>query len=240
MAAQKKRHASGGAQNMKMFYAVLALIAVVGIGAILYARTRASGMATEPLDMSQATDATTLLEEARGIPLGAADAPAQIIVFSDYTCPACGVWSGQVEPMLKTEFVNEGKVQLTYYDFPLGGQGQHRHGFAAARAARCAGDQDRFWEYHDQLFARQGEWSFSSSVPVSHFVQYARDLGLDAGAYENCLRSDEHAAVVTANRLLGETLGVGGTPTVFLNGRQIAEWNNYQAVRAAVQAAGGV
>lgn len=233
-----RKAAAGGSGNMKLFYGVLALIAVVGVGAILFARSRGSDMATEPVDMSQIGEADELLRQARGVKLGQDDAPVQIHVFSDYMCPACAHWTGQIETMLKPEFVETGKVQLTYYDFPLGGA--HRYSFVASRAARCAGDQDRFWEYHDRLFATQQQWSFSASVPASHFLQIARELGLDMEQFESCLRSDQHAEVVTANRVLGETLGVGGTPTVFLNGRQLREWSDYGAVRAAVQAAGGV
>lgn len=241
MAAKKRKQrtaAPTGVDNMKIFYGVLAVIAVVGIGSILYARGQSAGMATEPLDLSDVGDASALLQKAQPVPLGDEDAPVELLVFSDYMCPACATWAGRIEPMLKTEFIDEGKVRLLYYDFPLGGA--HRYSFAASRAARCAGDQDRFWEYHDRLFATQQTWSYSANMPTEHFMQIARDLGLDMEQFESCLRSDQHAEVVTANKMLGEQLGVGGTPTVFLNGRQIREWGDYSAVRAAVQAAGGV
>ncbi|MEX0907979.1 MAG: DsbA family protein [Gemmatimonadota bacterium] len=239
MAAKKaKAKAQSSAGNMKVFYTVLAIVAVVGVGGILYARSNSAGMATEPLELEQMGDAGTLLERAQGMDLGEPDAPVQILVFSDYMCPACGVWAGQIEPLLKQEFIETGKVRLTYYDFPLGGN--HRYSFVASRAARCSGDQSRFWEFHDHLFGRQRDWSYSATVPTDQFLQIASDIGLDAAAFERCLRSDEHAEVVTANRLLGETLGVAATPTVFLNGRQVRDWNDYNAVKAAIQAAGGV
>lgn len=234
----KKKNAPAGAQNMKTFYGILAVVAVLGIGAILYARSQSAGMATEPLNLSEIGDANELIRQARGVTLGQDDAPVQIHVFSDYMCPACAHWSGQIESRLKLEFIDQGLVQLTYYDFPLGGA--HRYSFAASRAARCAGDQGRFWEYHDRLFATQQSWSYSADVPTGSFLQIGRDIGVEPRAFESCLRSDAHAEVVTANKMLGETLGVGGTPTVFLNGRPLREWNDYNAVRAAVQAAGGV
>lgn len=235
---RKQKAAPAGADNMKMFYGALVIIAVVGIGAMLFARNQTAGMATEPIDLSEIEDAGTLLQRAQPVPLGEESAPVQILVFSDYMCPACGTWAGQIEPRLKAEFIDTGKVRLMYYDYPLGGA--HRYSFAASRAARCSGDQGRFWEYHDRLFATQQSWSFSPDMPTSHFMQIAADVGIDTGAFESCLRSDQHAEVVTANRLLGDQLGVSGTPTVFLNGRQVREWSNYEAVRAAIQAAGGV
>lgn len=235
---RKKQAAPAGFDNMKIFYGVLAIIAVVGIGSILYARSQSAGMATEPLDLSDVADGATLIQRAQPVSLGAEDAPVQVLVFSDYMCPSCGTWAGQIEPRLKPEFVETGKVRLMYYDFPLGGSFQYS--FVAARAARCAGDQDRYWEYHDRLFATQQTWSYSPNMPTSHFMQLASDVGIDTRAFESCLRSDQHAEVVSANRMLGEQLGVSGTPTIFLNGRQIREWSDYTAVRAAIQAAGGV
>lgn len=224
---------------MKTFYGILAVIAVVGVAAIVYSvRGGDGGMATEPIDLRQLADASALLDRAQGVTLGEDDAPVQILVFSDYMCPACATWAGQIETLLKAEFVSTGKVRLTYYDFPLGGH--FRHSFVAARAARCAGDQDRYWEYHDRLLGAQQEWGRSQATPTAYFIDLARTVGAEPRSFEACLRSDAHAEVVTANRLLGETLGVGATPTIFLNGRQLRQWSDYNAVRAAIQAAGGV
>jgi protein-disulfide isomerase len=233
-AAARKAPAGG---NMKAFWAIIAVVALLGAGAIAYAaRSSGGAMATEPLEISP-EDARALLDQARGVSLGEADAPAQMIVFSDYMCPACGHWAGQIEQLLKAEFVETGRLHYTYYDFPLAPG--HRHSFVASRAARCAGDQGRFWEYHDRLLGQQDSWMYSSGTPTDQLLQIASAVGVDQGTFESCLRSDAHAEVVTANKLLGETLGVSGTPTVFLNGRQLREWNSYPAVRAAVEAAAG-
>jgi protein-disulfide isomerase len=224
---------------MTPFYAVLAIIAVVGIGAILYTARggSAAGMATAPLDLREMGDASVLLERAQGVSAGEADAPVQILVFSDYQCPGCAHFATQIEPLIKAEFVATGKVRLTHYDFPLGGN--FKHSFVASRASRCAADQGRFWEYHDRIMTQQQQWSYSQSTPTSYFIDVARGLGIDQGRFEGCLKSDAHAEVVTANRMLGETLGVTGTPTVFLNGRQLRNWQDYASVRAAIQEAGG-
>jgi protein-disulfide isomerase len=237
--SRKKQNAQTRAKNMRMFYGALALIALVGIGGIVYAMSRSSDMVTEPLDMSQVADAATLLERAQGVTVGEPNAPVKILVFSDYMCPGCGHWAGQIEPNLKAEFIDTGKVQYTYYDFPLPG---HTHSFIASRAARCAGDQGRFWEYHDRLFGTQRQWSYQQSTPTNMLLQFATDIGIDRGRFESCLRSDQHAELVTANVVLGQQLGVNATPTVYVNQRRLGEreWGDYNAVRAAVQAAGGV
>lgn len=238
--AKKKQAAQSRSKNMKAFYGILAAIAVVGIGAIVYAANRGGGdMVTEPLDMSQISDAETLLTRAQGVTVGEENAPVKVLVFSDYMCPGCAHWANNIEKNLKAEFIDSGKVQYTYYDFPLPG---HVHSFIASRAARCAGNQGRFWEYHDRLFGQQQQWSYQPSTPTNQLLQYATDIGVERAQFEDCLRSDEHAEVVTANVLLGQQLGVNGTPTVYVNQRRLGnnEWGDYSAVRAAVQAAGGV
>lgn len=236
---QKKAPASA-TSNTKPFYILLAVVAVVGIGAIVYSMSRGSaGMATGPVDLS-VTNADSLLQTARGITIGEENAPVRVLVFSDFQCNACAIWSGQLEPNVKSEFVETGKVRYTYYDFPL--ISIHAHAFLAARSGRCAEEQGRFWEYHDRVFANQNAWAFSQSAPVSQFTQYATEAGLNVNEFTSCLQSDRHADVVTANALLGEQLGVNGTPTVFVGQRRLSnsEWSNYNAVRAAIQAAGGV
>lgn len=238
MPAAKKTAPRRGSR-MKLFYSALVAIALIGVAAIVYATTRARGgsMATEPLQMSTITNASELTARAKGISLGAANAPVDIRVFSDFECPSCATWAGQIEPLLKAEFITPGKVRLTYYDFPL--YPQHKSAFAAARAARCADDQGKFWEYHDRLFGTQRQWGYNKSIQVDHFIAIAREVGLDTRTFESCLQSDQHAELVTTNKMLGEVLRVSGTPTVFLNGRQLKDWSDYSAVRAAVHAAGG-
>jgi hypothetical protein len=162
---------------MKVFYVILAVVGVIGVGAIVYSMNSGGGMATAPLDMSQVADAETLLAQAQGIVIGDENAPVQMIVFSDFQCGGCGYWSGNIEPQVKQQFIETGKVRYTYYDFPL--VSIHAHAFLAARAARCANDQGRFWEYHDRVFAGQGSWSYSRTAPVTEFTQYATDVGLD-------------------------------------------------------------
>ncbi|HUF49912.1 MAG TPA: DsbA family protein [Longimicrobiales bacterium] len=235
----RKTSSAGNARNMKPFYTVLAAIAVLGIGAILYARMSGGEMATDLIDMTQVGEGNELVDQAEGVAIGEASAPVQVIVFSDFMCPGCKHWSTVIEPVLKAQFVAAGKVHYTYYDFPL--MPGHRFSFLAARATRCAGDQEKFWEYHDMLFARQEQWSYAREMPTDLLLGYGNDIGLDMRAFTSCVRSDLHAQVVTANKKLGDMLGVGGTPTVYVNGRKLTdrEWQTVESVTAAIQAAGG-
>lgn len=229
---------SGGGNGM--FYGVLAVIAVGGIIAIGYALLGGNnGAAANELVEIEVTDARSLYEAAVPVKLGPDDAPVKIIEFGDFQCPACGQFSLQVRPFLVDNYVKTGQVQLTYYDFPL--VSIHDNAVLAARAARCAGDQElatpaalqgvpggtdaAYWTYHDKLYEEQESWAYKQGSVVGDFVDYAGEVGLDAGAFESCLRSDRFADVVSANRLLGEQLRLRGTPTVILNNQQIENWS---------------
>jgi protein-disulfide isomerase len=221
--------------NLKTFYYVLGGIALVGLAAIAWSALKPNKAATAPIQLSEETlkNNQSLVQAAHPVSLGPESAPIRILVFSDFTCPACRHYSTNVEPNLKNEFVSTGKVQLKYYDFPLGGTGEHRWSFLAARAARCAGDQNKFWEFHDALFRNQTTWAYSNKSPNDEFMKYSMEVGADANAFKTCLNSDKHADVVTATHALGESLGVGSTPTLFMNGRQLGEeWSDYGKMKA--------
>jgi protein-disulfide isomerase len=235
--AQKRRQSrqatASSTSNLKPFYIILAVVAVIGLAGLVYAMRGSGGMATEPVDIAGIENPQELVARARGVAVGPDNAPVQVLVFSDYMCPWCANFALGSEKQIKGEFVEAGQVQFIYYDFPLGGG--HVHSFLAARAARCAEDQGRFWEYHDILFARQNSWMVERSAPTATFYSYAGELGLDQPEFRACLESNRHAELVTANRVLGAQLGVNATPTVFVNGRRVdrpVEWN---AMRAAIQ-----
>jgi protein-disulfide isomerase len=232
--AQKRRHAQP-TTNLKPFYIILGIVAVVGIAGLAYAMLGrgARGAATEPVDLSGIENPQELVARARGVAAGPADAPVQVLVFSDYMCPYCAQFALSVEKQIKSEFVEDGRVQFVYYDFPLGGA--HIHSFLAARAARCAEDQDRFWEYHDLLFARQSSWMVERTAPIGTLNAYADELGLNGNEFRGCLNSDRHADLVTANYVLGAQLGVNATPWVFVNGRRMDRPMDWGAMRSAIQ-----
>ena len=228
---------SAAASEMTKFYWVLGIVAMLGVGIVGYStvsRTLSSTV-SEPIEMAGLDDPTRLMELARGVVKGDPDAPFTIMEFADFQCPACGMFTQQVKPLLETEFVATGKAKLMYYDFPL--VNVHPNAFLAARAGRCAEDQQRFWEYHDILFRNQPRWS-SEQNPAGTFEDYAEQLGLDADAFATCLRSDRHADLVTANMELGYQLQVRGTPTILVTqgrgiGRRVA--STVEGVRQAIE-----
>ncbi len=232
MAQQKRKGKPQKSGGQGMFYLVLAVIAVVGVAAIVFSVRGGSGTAgaaaTEPVALDIA-DMRDLHDRATPKRLGDEDAPTRIVVFSDFMCPACAAFGLQQRARMMP-WIESGDAQFIAYDFPLGGN--FVHSFLAARAARCAGDQQSagspdgtgFWPYHDLLYQRQRFWSAERSA-LDTFIEYGRELRFDDRSFERCVKSDRHADVVTANRMMGDQLGVRGTPTVLVNNRRIGGQN---------------
>lgn len=137
---------------------------------------------------------------------GTADAPITIVEFSDYQCPYCH----QVEPTIEAVLAKYGdKVRFAYRDFPL--RNIHEHAEMAAEASRCALEQGKFWEYHDQLFK-------ATNLDKESLVQYARSANVDQPKFESCLTSEKYKAEIDKDIEDGRKAGVSGTPTFFING----------------------
>lgn len=237
---KRENETKGTSSDMKAFYGILIAVALIGIVAVGYSvgSSALGTAAAEPVDL-EVGDLSELVQMAEGVTRGDASAPVTIMEFADYQCPACQGFALQVKPQLMARYIDTGQAKFVFHDFPLS---QHPHAFLAARAARCADDQDRFWAYHDHLFQNQPTWSQASSAPVGRFVDYAETLGLDVDTFEGCLRSDRHAELVTANMQLGQQLGVPGTPAVFVSsGGMVTRLQSYdlQSIDRAVQEATG-
>lgn len=155
-----------------------------------------------------------LIEENRPIDavLNVADAPflgdekavLTLVEFSDFQCPYCARHVQATYPVLKDQYVAAGKLKYVFFDFPLQ---NHANAPKAAEAARCAGEQGKFWEMHDHLFANQ-----SQLVP-SQLRGHADSLGLDAVAFTECLDSGKHAEGIRNDMTEGVRLKVRGTPS---------------------------
>jgi protein-disulfide isomerase len=221
---------------MKKLYIVLAAVAAVGIGAVGVSVGAGGGNAvTAPVPLEGLDDLERLVELAQGVTKGDEGAPITIIEFGDFQCPACQAFAMQVKPQVELAYVESGRAKFVFYDWPI--VTGHPNAFLAARASRCAADQDKYWEYHDNLFRNQARWAPMTS-PIDAFVDYAETLGLDRGEFASCLNSDRHAELVTANMELGNQLGVNGTPTIYVEqgGAARRVGPDFQALSAYLEA----
>lgn len=198
---------------MRTFYAILGGVAVIGSAVVVSQIVGGlpGDAATEPVELVMEDDAA-LLEMATGITHGDPDHEIEIMLFVDYQCPSCRQFALMVEPQIKVRLVETGRAKFVQYDFVTG---SFPHSFLAARAARCAGDQGLYNQYHDILFRNQDEWSYETEASGS-FSEYAEEIGLDEDEFDACLHSDRHAEVVTANLQLARGLLIRGTPSVVL------------------------
>ncbi len=145
---------------------------------------------------------------------GSTSARVTLEEFSDFQCPACG----GLAPALKRIAADYGdRARVVFRHYPLQ---MHKYAFIAARAAEAAGQQGKFWEMHDMLYENQKEWG-ESMEPRVQFDSYATRLGLDVQRFKADMERQDLAERVKADLLRGNSLGVKGTPTVYLNGREL-------------------
>jgi protein-disulfide isomerase len=141
---------------------------------------------------------------------GETNAPITIVEFSDFECPFCVRAEDTVKQVMAAY---PGKIRLVYRDYPLP---FHARAQKASEAALCAGDQNKYWQMHEKLFANQ------KALEVGQLKQHAKDLGLATDKFDKCLDSGEKAATVEASKKAGEEAGVNGTPHFFINGRGLS------------------
>ncbi len=218
---------SNGRSN-RGFYLLLGAVALGGIAALILA-TRGSGGAPETLPPS-AADMEAEASAAAGVSMGPEDAPVTIIEFEDFQCPACRNFNATTGRLLRNEFSRGDDAILRWvtYDYPVLGQGS----WPPALAARCAEAQGRFWQMHDLLYARTEAWRGESN-PNGVFIELAEEIGLDTDRYRECLADRTHLQDVASSLNYGQSLGVNGTPTLYLNGRRLnlRREGGYQALR---------
>lgn len=136
--------------------------------------------------------------------LGAKDAPVTVIEFTDLQCPYCARFSTQAFPDLRKKYIDTGKVRFVTRDLPLT---FHAQAVPAAVAARCAGDQSKYWEYRERLFASQKDLGDAT------YDKLAAELKLDAKKFAACRASPEYKAAAEADRTAANALGITGTPS---------------------------
>jgi len=148
--------------------------------------------------------------------LGDADAPITLIEFGDYQCSFCTRFFNETEPELIEKYVKTGKMKIVFRDLPINGRESQK----AAEAAECAGDQGKYWEFHDKLFSERRGYNVGVFVE-ENLKRFAKDLGLDEELFDQCYDSGKFKREIAKDAQDASRLGVRGTPNFFLNGRQI-------------------
>jgi protein-disulfide isomerase len=144
--------------------------------------------------------------------LGAEDAPITIVEFSDYQCSFCARFHNETFGLLIETYGEY--IRFVYRDFPL--SSIHPQAIPAAEAANCAEDQDFYWEFHNKLFT-SNQQLFNAAV----YTQFAEELGLDMGSFQECVDTRKYQSEVEADFAEAQQLGLRYTPTFFVNGIEV-------------------
>lgn len=135
---------------------------------------------------------------------GKKDAKLTLVEFSDYQCPFCRRHLETTLPQLEKDYIATGKLRYMFRDFPL--ESIHTQASKAAEAAHCAGEQGKYWEMHDRLFANQ------KALAPEKLPEHAMAIGIKAEPFKKCLESGKYAGKVKSGIAEGEKLGITGTP----------------------------
>lgn len=163
---------------------------------------------------------------------GDSDAPVKVIEYGDFQCPSCAAYATQMERQIDRAYVETGKVQFIYHDFPLP---QHPHAITVASAARAAGEQGKYWAMHDLLFERQRQWSNRSDI-LPLLRGYADAIGLDRAVFDKAMEGEKYTTALEAARGAAGQRGVQATPTFDVNGTLVSAAELEGAIEAALQA----
>ncbi len=217
---------STGTRDQVLAPVILILIGVVIVGGIGYwgrssRRPTAEKVRPTPSPIQRAKESPPAVRAVAETPaseivLKIADAPSRgakdarlvLVEFSDYQCPFCARHVRETMPEIEREYVRTGKVRYVFRDFPL--EAIHPQAFRAAEAARCAGEQGKFWEMHDRLFSHQ------QALGPEALLVHAEAVGLDVKRFQRCLERGTFVERIRRDLAEGQQAGVRGTPTFFL------------------------
>jgi protein-disulfide isomerase len=164
-----------------------------------------------------------------GHALGNQNAPVVVEEWADFQCPFCRRFFEGAGRALRKTYVANGKALFVFHNFPFLGP----ESLLAAEAAECAGEQGRFWDYHDKLFEEQQGENQGGFRPA-RLDRFAADLGLDVLSFDHCLQSQQCEPKVQRELDAGEQLGVSWTPTIIVNGVRLPGVPSWDELRAVI------
>jgi protein-disulfide isomerase len=207
-------------------FLIIGTVLVIAVVAALYLKRSTSAPVTTPTPAPvspAASNGTSTGSETAATEIGAnpphthgpADAPVTLEEFGDFECPPCGM----LHPVLQTMEKEFGpRIRIIFREFPL--VPTHVHALAAARSAEAAGLQGKFWEMHDLLYENQKTWHDAFDArPI--FEAYATKIGLNLEKFRSDSLEEAVAQRIFLDGKRAHAMGVNGTPTVYLNGREV-------------------
>lgn len=200
---------------------IIVLLVVLAISGVFNSTSNTSKDINKlnPINMNSLIDDDSI----KGDP----NAPITIIEFSDYECPFCQRFYLTTYQQIVENYIDTGKVNLVYRDFPLS---FHQNAQKAAEAAECAGEQGKYYEMHDLLFEKGVEGGIDS------FKNYASEIGLNQAEFDECLDSGKMESEVKKDFADGQALGISGTPSFIINGKILVGAQPYSVFEKEIEA----
>lgn len=162
---------------------------------------------------------------------GSPDAKVTITEFSDFQCPYCKDFALTTGRQIDQAYVKTNKVRFVYRNRAVIGPESNW----AGEAAYCAGEQGKFWEYHDKLFSSQAGEN-QGALAKANLKRFATELGLDGSAFNACLDSGKYTAQVRSETADSEKRGVTGTPSFFINNVKVVGAQPFESFKASIEA----
>ncbi len=220
-------HSSPNPSAQRLTLVTFIVLALVAVGAIVYFR-----VAPQQQETVAASGELDLTDQPQ---LGQEDAPVEIAVFEDFKCPACQFFDAEVMPQIERELISTGQAKLYFLNYPFIGPDST----VAATAGECVYEQDEaaFWSYKNFVFRAQGPESQAWATPA-FLTDIARNNlpAIDADALQSCIEDETYAERVAAEREMGTAAGVQGTPSVFVAGERVEDFQ-FVTIQAAVEEA---
>jgi len=196
---------------MKKYY-LIAIPIIITLVAVSYILTPHGELLTANDGGQKNSKITLQMLSQNGSPvLGNPDAPITIVEWGDYQCRYCHAFHQTGLNSLVQEYVNTGKANLVFRDFPLNGADS----VLAAEASYCANDQNKYWGYHNELYKN---WAGEKTgwVNRTSLDQFGTTVGLNLGQFDKCLDENKYEKKVLDNQQFGEKIGIDATPSFLI------------------------
>lgn len=207
----------------RKFLIILGVVIVALFGLFFF-----TGNKNDSANTSQTSNNATVSNHS----IGGNKKNVELLVYGDFQCPVCSQFYA-VEKQIMEAYGDD--IKFTFRHFPL--DTIHPNARGASRAAEAAGKQGKFFEMHDLLYENQEAWSGSSNAKTI-FDQYAKQIGLDINKFSEDYASELTNSTINADRNEGNSKGVEGTPTYFINGRKLdnTELSSVESFKKVIEA----
>lgn len=165
--------------------------------------------------------------------IGNKNSKVTVVEFTDFQCPFCARYFTDTYGQLKKDYIDTNKINYITMDLPLP---FHPNAHISAEAAECAGDQKKYWEMHDKLFGNQDAWA-NETDPKATFEGYAKEIGINVENYKKCLADGKFKQGIDDENALASKMGASGTPTFYVNGKQLVGAQPYSEFQKAIDEA---